>query len=76
MQALQRLIVHARSDGGRLLTMRRQVAQRLMEVFKWEVPQTEETEASLKAESCCSQWLDYIGHIDRDIVYRRQLSID
>ncbi len=46
-----------------------------MEAFKWAAAQTEGMDA-VQAEACCSQWLDYIRHIDCDIAYRRQLIID
>jgi hypothetical protein len=76
MQALQRLIVHARSDAERLLNMQNQAAQTLMEAFNWAAAQTEGTEASVQAERCCSQGLDYNGHIDRNIADGRQLIND
>jgi hypothetical protein len=52
--------------------MQNQAAQPLIEAFKWAAAQTEGTEASVQAEMCCSQWLDDIDHIDRDIADGRQ----
>ena len=74
MTALQRLIISARADGERLLHMRRTAAQRLAEAHAW-AAQLDGVEAR-SAEACCGEWQGYIGHIDRDIAYRRQLIID
>ena len=74
IEALQRLIISARANGERLLNMRRIAAQRLAQAHAW-AAQLGGAEAR-SAEACCGEWQGYIGHIDRDIAYRRQLIID
>jgi hypothetical protein len=74
IDALRRLIIGARADGERLLNLRRTAAQRQAQADIW-AAQTMGEEART-AEACCAEWADYIGHIDRDIGYRRQLIVD
>ena len=74
MTALQRLIISARADGERLLHMRRTAAQHLTEARAWLAPLADGE--ARPAQACCTEWQVYIGHVDRDITYRRQLIID